>query len=54
MWLDLTKLLHKADWVFACPGLHNQVIQHGPITPKNTPYAATFTVDFLFSPARSP
>jgi lactate permease len=49
-WLDLTKLLHRADWVFAWPGLHNQVIQHAPITPKDTPYAATFTVDFLFSP----
>jgi lactate permease len=49
-WLDLTKLLHRADWVFAWPGLHNHVIQHAPITPKNTPYAATFTVDFLFSP----
>ncbi|MFI5608297.1 L-lactate permease [Amycolatopsis sp. NPDC051903] len=50
VWLDLTKLLHKADWVFAWPGLHDHVIQHAPITPKNTPYAATFTVDFLFSP----
>ncbi|MEV4598805.1 L-lactate permease [Amycolatopsis sp. NPDC049253] len=50
VWLDLTKLLHKADWVFAWPGLHNHVIQHAPITPKDTPYAATFTVDFLFSP----
>jgi L-lactate permease len=49
-WLDLTKLLHRADWVFAWPGLHNQVIQHAPITPKDTPYAAMFTVDFLFSP----
>ncbi|SEP25959.1 L-lactate permease [Amycolatopsis saalfeldensis] len=49
-WLDLTKLLHRADWVFAWPGLHNQVIQHAPITPKDTPYAAAFTVDFLFSP----
>ncbi|WP_328604841.1 L-lactate permease [Amycolatopsis sp. NBC_00345] len=49
-WLDLTKLLHRADWVFAWPGLHNHVIQHAPITPKDTPYAATFTVDFLFSP----
>ncbi|MBE1500416.1 lactate permease [Amycolatopsis lexingtonensis] len=49
-WLDLTKLLHKADWIFAWPGLHNHVIQHPPITAKNTPYAATFTVDFLFSP----
>ncbi|SDX08906.1 glycolate permease/lactate permease [Amycolatopsis xylanica] len=49
-WLDLSKLLHKADWVFAWPGLHNQVIQHAPITPKNTPYAAKLTVDFLFSP----
>ncbi|WP_432848282.1 L-lactate permease [Amycolatopsis sp. CA-161197] len=50
VWLDLTKLLHKADWVFAWPGLHNHVIQHAPITPKDMPYAATFTVDFLFSP----
>ncbi|SFW60384.1 L-lactate permease [Amycolatopsis australiensis] len=49
-WLDLTKLLHKADWVFAWPGLHNHVVQHPPITAKNTPYAATLTVDFLFSP----
>jgi lactate permease len=49
-WLDLTKLLHKADWVFAWPGLHNHVIQHAPITAKDTPYAATLTVDFLFSP----
>jgi lactate permease len=49
-WLDLTKLLHKADWVFAWPGLHNQVIQHPPITAKNTPYAANLTVDFLYSP----
>ncbi|MFD9893219.1 L-lactate permease [Amycolatopsis sp. NPDC059027] len=50
VWLDLTKVLHKADWVFAWPGLHNQVVQHPPITPKNSPYAATLTVDFLFSP----
>ncbi|WP_328612791.1 lactate permease LctP family transporter [Amycolatopsis sp. NBC_00355] len=50
VWLDLTKLLHKADWIFAWPGLHNQVIQHPPITAKNAPYAATFTVDFLYSP----
>ncbi|MFG1639128.1 L-lactate permease [Amycolatopsis sp. NPDC049252] len=49
-WLDLTKLLHRADWIFAWPGLHNHVIQHPPITAKNAPYAATFTVDFLFSP----
>ncbi len=49
-WLDLTKLLHKADWIFAWPGLHNHVIQHPPITAKNAPYAATLTVDFLFSP----
>jgi lactate permease len=49
-WLDLTKLLHKADWIFAWPGLHNHVVQHPPITAKNAPYAATFTVDFLFSP----
>jgi lactate permease len=48
--LDLTKLLHRADWVFAWPGLHKHVIQHPPITPTDTPYAATFTVDFLFSP----
>jgi lactate permease len=50
VWLDLTKLLHKADWVFAWPGLHNHVVQHPPITAKDAPYAATFTVDFLFSP----
>ncbi len=50
VWLDLTKLLHKADWVFAWPGLHNHVVQHPPITAKNAPYAATLTVDFLFSP----
>ncbi len=49
-WLDLTKLLHKADWVFAWPGLHKEVVQHAPITPKDTPYAATMTVDFLYSP----
>jgi lactate permease len=49
-WLDLTKLLHKADWIFAWPGLHNRVIQHPPITAKNAPYAANLTVDFLFSP----
>ncbi|WP_206785367.1 L-lactate permease [Amycolatopsis sp. MtRt-6] len=49
-WLDLTKLLHRADWVFAWPGLHNHVVQHPPITAKDTPYAATLTVDFLFSP----
>jgi len=49
-WLDLTKLLHKADWIFAWPGLHNHVIQHPPITAKNAPYAANLTVDFLFSP----
>ncbi|KFU81446.1 glycolate permease [Amycolatopsis lurida] len=48
--LDLTKLLHKADWVFAWPGLHKEVVQHAPITPKDTPYAATLTVDFLYSP----
>ena len=50
VWLDLTKLLHKADWIFAWPGLHNHVIQHPPITAKNAPYAANLTVDFLFSP----
>jgi lactate permease len=50
VWLDLTKLLHRADWIFAWPGLHNHVVQHPPITAKNAPYAATFTVDFLFSP----
>ncbi|QWF78400.1 L-lactate permease [Amycolatopsis sp. CA-230715] len=49
-WLDLTKLLHKADWVFGWPGLDKAVVQHAPITPKDTPYAASFTVDFLFSP----
>ncbi|MER6663785.1 lactate permease LctP family transporter [Amycolatopsis japonica] len=49
-WLDLTKLLHKADWVFAWPGLHKEVVQHAPITPKDTPYGATLTVDFLYSP----
>jgi len=49
-WLDLTALLHKADWVFAWPGLHKEVVQHAPITPKDTPYAATLTVDFLYSP----
>ncbi len=49
-WLDLTKLPHKADWVFAWPGLHKEVVQHAPITPKDTPYAATLTVDFLYSP----
>ncbi|MCU1681363.1 MAG: lactate transporter LctP family protein [Amycolatopsis sp.] len=49
-WLDLSKLLHKADWIFAWPGLNKEVIQHAPITAKNTPYAASFTFDFLFSP----
>ncbi|TDD62678.1 L-lactate permease [Kribbella antibiotica] len=49
-WLDLSALLHKADWKFPWPGLHNQVIQHAPITPKDTPYAATLTIDWLFSP----
>jgi lactate permease len=49
-WLDLSKLLHKADWIFAWPGLDKAVIQHAPITAKNTPYAASFTFDFLFSP----
>jgi lactate permease len=49
-WLDLSALLHKADWKFNWPGLHNHVIQHAPITPKDTPYAATLTIDWLFSP----
>jgi len=49
-WLDLSALLHKADWKFPWPGLHNQVIQHAPITAKDAPYAASITIDFLFSP----
>lgn len=49
-WLDLSALLHKADWKFPWPGLHNQVIQHAPITAKDAPYAATITIDWLFSP----
>lgn len=49
-WLDLSVLLHKADWKFPWPGLHNQVIQHAPITAKDAPYAATLTIDWLFSP----
>jgi lactate permease len=48
-WLDLTKILQKPSIKFNWPGLHNQVIQHAPITPKNTPYAATFTIDWAFS-----
>jgi L-lactate permease len=48
-WLDLTKTLQKPSIKFNWPGLHNEVIQHPPITPKNTPYAATFTIDWLFS-----
>jgi lactate permease len=48
-WLDLTKLLQKPNIVFTWPGLHNEVIQHPPITAKNTPYAANFTVDILYS-----
>jgi lactate permease len=48
-WLDLTKTLQKPNIKFNWPGLHNEVIQHSPITPKNTPYAATFTIDWLFS-----
>jgi lactate permease len=48
-WLDLTKLLQKPNIVFTWPGLHNQVIQTPPITAKNTPYAASFTVDWLYS-----
>jgi glycolate permease/lactate permease len=49
-WLDLSALLHRADWKFPWPGLHNQVIQHAPITAKDAPYAATITIDWLFSP----
>ncbi|MGW6281377.1 L-lactate permease [Kribbella sp. NPDC055071] len=49
-WLDLSALLHRADWKFPWPGLHNHVIQHAPITAKDTPYAATITIDWLFSP----
>jgi L-lactate permease len=49
-WLDLSALLHKADWKFPWPGLNNQVIQHAPITAKDAPYAASITIDFLFSP----
>ncbi|GAA1676500.1 lactate permease LctP family transporter [Kribbella yunnanensis] len=49
-WLDLSALLHKADWKFPWPGLHNHVIQHAPITAHDAPYAATLTIDWLFSP----
>jgi glycolate permease/lactate permease len=49
-WLDLSALLHRADWKFPWPGLNNEVIQHAPITAKDAPYAATITIDWLFSP----
>ncbi|MEV6412466.1 lactate permease LctP family transporter [Kribbella sp. NPDC051718] len=49
-WLDLSALLHRADWKVPWPGLHNEVIQHAPITAKDAPYAATITIDWLFSP----
>ena len=48
-WLDVTKLLQKANLVIQWPGLHNQVIQHPPITAKESPYAATLTIDLLYS-----
>jgi lactate permease len=47
--LNLTTLLQKPNIVFTWPGLHNQVIQTPPITAKNTPYGASFTVDWLYS-----
>ncbi|RSM83583.1 lactate transporter [Kibdelosporangium aridum] len=48
-WLDLTKLLQQPNIVFTWPGLHNEVIQTPPITAKNTPYPASFTIDWLYS-----
>nr|WP_042194266.1 lactate permease LctP family transporter [Kibdelosporangium sp. MJ126-NF4]CEL21206.1 L-lactate permease [Kibdelosporangium sp. MJ126-NF4]CTQ96228.1 L-lactate permease [Kibdelosporangium sp. MJ126-NF4] len=48
-WLDLTRLLQRPNIVFTWPGLHNEVIQTPPITTRNTPYPASFTVDWLYS-----
>jgi lactate permease len=47
--INLTVLLQKVNIVFTWPGLHNQVIQTPPITAKPTPYAASFTIDLLYS-----
>lgn len=47
--VDLTKQLQKPSIKFNWPGLHNEVVQHQPITPKNTPYPAAFTIDWAFS-----
>jgi lactate permease len=48
-WANLTKILQSPSILFTWPGLHNQVIQTPPITAKNTPYGASFTVDWLYS-----
>jgi lactate permease len=47
--LNLTTLLQQPNIVFTWPGLHNQVIQTPPITARNQPYPASFTVDWLYS-----
>jgi lactate permease len=47
--LNLTTLLQKPSIIFNWPGLHNHVIQTPPITAKNTPYGASFTIDWLYS-----
>jgi lactate permease len=47
--VDLTKRLQQPSIKFNWPGLHNEVIQHQPITPKNSPYPAAFTIDWAFS-----
>ena len=47
--LDVTKALQQPSIKFNWPSLHNQVIQHQPITPKDSPYPATFTIDWAFS-----
>ena len=48
-WADLTKTLQRPSIKFNWPGLHNEVIQHQPITPKDAPYPAAFTIDWAFS-----
>jgi L-lactate transport len=47
--LNLTTILQKPNIVFTWPGLHNEVIQTPPITAKNQPYPASFTIDWLYS-----
>jgi L-lactate transport len=47
--MNLTTLLQKPNIVFTWPGLHNEVIQTPPITAKNQPYPASFTIDWLYS-----